>query len=372
VTKLLVQPALCVRPEQMDPSHFHLNTPAGVIDLSTGQMMPPEASFFMTRVTSVSPDFTRPAPRWKQFLKEATGGDPELESYLQRLAGYALTGSNREHMVAFFYGEGGNGKSLFLNCLTAIMGEYAQVAPMDVFVASTYDRHPTDLAGLVGARLVTASETQEGRRWDEAKLKSLTGGDPIKARFMRQDFFTFTPQFTLLFAGNHAPQLANVDAAMKRRMHLVPFTHRPPKPDHELPDKLREEYPQILAWAIEGSVIWNAAGLSAPDVVLSATEEYLEGEDALGRWIADRCVMRSNATVFSKDLYQDWIKWCQETGEKAGLGYSQKRFSQALKTRGLTIWRDTASGLRGFRGIELLVGDYDAVSEFSGTNVIPF
>jgi putative DNA primase/helicase len=107
-------------------------------------------------------------------------------------------------------------------------------------------------------------------------------------------------------------------------------------------------------------------------VVLSATEEYLEGEDALGRWIADRCVMRSNATVFSKDLYQDWIKWCQETGEKAGLGYSQKRFSQALKTRGLTIWRDTASGLRGFRGIELLVGDYDAVSEFSGTNVIPF
>ena len=372
VTKLLVQPALCVRPEQMDPSHYHLNTPAGVIDLSTGQMMPPEASFFMTRVTSVSPDFTRPAPRWKQFLKEATGGDAELESYLQRLAGYALTGSNREHMVAFFYGEGGNGKSLFLNCLTAIMGEYAQVAPMDVFVASTYDRHPTDLAGLVGARLVTASETQEGRRWDEAKLKSLTGGDPIKARLMRQDFFTFTPQFTLLFAGNHAPQLANVDAAMKRRMHLVPFTHRPPKPDHELPDKLREEYPQILAWAIEGAVIWNAAGLSAPDVVLSATEEYLEGEDALGRWIADRCVMRSNATVFSKDLYQDWIKWCQETGEKAGLGYSQKRFSQALKTRGLTIWRDTASGLRGFRGIELLVGDYDAVTEFAGTNVIPF
>lgn len=372
VAKLLVQPALCFRPEQMDAAHFMINTPAGVVDLTTGEVRKAEASYYMTRTTAVSPDFTRPAPRWKQFLREVTGGDVELESYLQRLAGYALTGSTREHMVAFFYGEGGNGKSLFLNTLTAIMGEYSQVAPMDVFVASTYDRHPTDLAGLVGARLVTASETQEGRRWDEAKLKSLTGGDPIKARFMRQDFFTFIPQFTLLFAGNHAPQLANVDAAMKRRMHLVPFTHKPPKPDHELPDKLREEYPQILAWAVQGAIVWNVAGLCAPDVVLSATEEYLDGEDALGRWLKDRCVVRQNATVFSKDLYQDWIKWCQETGEKAGLGYSQKRFSQALKTRGLTLWRDTASGLRGFQGIELLVGDYDAVTEFAGTNAVPF
>lgn len=368
VAKLLVQPSLCFRPEQMDASHFHINTPGGVVDLTSGEMLAPDPTFYMTRTAAVTPDFNRPAPRWKQFLKEATGGNAELESYLQRLAGYALTGSTREHMVAFLYGEGGNGKSLFLNTLTTIMGDYSQVAPMDVFVASGFDRHPTDLAGLVGARLVTASETQEGRRWDEAKLKSMTGGDPIKARFMRQDFFTFTPQFTLLFAGNHAPQLANVDAAMKRRMHLIPFTHRPPKPDPELPDKLREEHAQILAWAIQGAIIWNVAGLSPPDVVLDATEEYLEGEDALGRWLADRCVERENATVFSKDLYHDWIKWCQETGEKAGLGYSQKRFSQALKTRGLTLWRDTASGLRGFRGIELLVGDYDAVTDFAGVS----
>src|SRR5690606_24777964 len=138
-------------------------------------------------------------------------------------------------------------------------------------VSSTFDRHPTEVASLAGARLVTASETQEGRRWDEARIKLLTGGDRIPARLMRQDSFYFTPRFTLLFAGNHAPQLSTVDAALARRMHIVPFVHKPKAPDVELPEKLRAEYPAILRWAMEGAALWNIGGLMAPESVVGAT-----------------------------------------------------------------------------------------------------
>lgn len=150
-------------------------------------------------------------------------GHQELIDYLQRVLGYSLAGITREHALFFLYGTGANGKSVFINTVAGVLADYHKTAPIETFTASQSDRHPTDLAGLRGARLVTATETEEGRPWAESKIKVLTGGDKVAARFMRQDFFEFVPSFKLLVGGNHMPSLRSVDEAMRRRIHSFHF-----------------------------------------------------------------------------------------------------------------------------------------------------
>ena len=205
-----------------DRDPWLLNTPKGVVDLRSGAVAAHDPLLHMTKTAGASA--AGDCPVWMEFLDTVTGGDADLQAYLQRMAGYCLTGVTTEHALFFLYGTGANGKSVFANTLTAIMGDYATVAAMDMFMATHGDRHPTDMAGLRGARIVTSIETEQGSRWAESKLKALTGGDKITARFMRQDFFEFTPQFKLLIVGNHKPSIRNVDEAMKRRLHMVPFT----------------------------------------------------------------------------------------------------------------------------------------------------
>jgi putative DNA primase/helicase len=199
-------------------------------------------------------------PRWLTFLDEATGKDVELIGFLQRWCGYCLTGDIREHALVFCYGPGGNGKTVMLNTISGILGDYAKTAAMETFVASQFEHHPTDLAMLCGARLVTAAETEEGRAWAETKIKQLTGGDPISARFMRQDFFTYRPHFKLMIIGNFEPALRNVDDAARRRFNVMPFTRKPPVVDKTLEDKLHSEWSGILRWMIEGCP-WNGSAL---------------------------------------------------------------------------------------------------------------
>jgi len=187
----------------------------------------------LTKITAVAPGGE--CPLWLKFLGEITGSDEELQGFLQRFAGYSLTGSILEHAVFFFYGTGTNGKGVFLNTLTSVLADYAAVAPIEAFVVTQGERHPTDLAGLRGARLVTAQETERGRRWAESKIKALTDGDPITARLMRQDFFTYLPTFKLAIAGNHKPSLGAVNAAIRRRLHLIPCTVRSPGPIRSCP-----------------------------------------------------------------------------------------------------------------------------------------
>ncbi len=199
-----------------------LATPTGTLDLKTGKLCAPAPADHINRCTSVGPE-TGAAALWLRFMDQATNGDAELQRFLQQIAGYCLTGITREHALFFLYGPGGNGKGTFVNTLARIMGDYAIAAAMDVFTASKYDRHPTDLADLSGARLVSASETEEGRAWAESRIKQLTGGDPIKARFMRRDFFQYQPEFKLVFLGNHKPVLNNVDDAARRRFDVTPL-----------------------------------------------------------------------------------------------------------------------------------------------------
>ncbi|MEF9387777.1 phage/plasmid primase, P4 family [Ralstonia solanacearum species complex bacterium KE056] len=335
---------------EWDADPWLLNTPGGVVDLRTGRQRPPDRDDRMTKITTATPGGD--CPIWRQFLAEVTGGDAELQAYLQRMAGYALTGSTQEHALFFLYGTGANGKSVFLNTLSTILGDYAANAAMDTFMETRTDRHPTDMAGLRGARFVAAIETEQGRRWAESKVKNLTGGDKISARFMRQDFFEFFPQFKLFVAGNHKPAIRNIDEAMKRRLHLIPFTVTvpPERRDKHLQQKLLAERDGILAWAVQGCLDWQRLGrLDPPQQVLDATEEYFEAEDALGRWLDERCVREANAKSLTAELFNDWKPWAEAAGEFAG---SQKRFADLLLTRGVEKWRNTA-GLRGFRGIGL-------------------
>src|SRR4029077_1191921 len=180
-----------------------------------GEVCPHNPDNKLTKISGIAPDWNCPTPLWTRFLATVTQDNAELIAFLQRMAGYSLTGSIQEHALFFLYGTGANGKSTFLNAITACAGDYHRVAPIETFTASKTDRHPTELAGLRGARLVTAVETEEGRRWDEAKIKALTGGDTVPPGFMRQDFFDFKPQFKLIIAGNHKPGLRSVDEAIR-------------------------------------------------------------------------------------------------------------------------------------------------------------
>ena len=344
------------KPDDWDADPWALNTPAGIVDLRSGALHPHDRAALCSKMTAVAPSEAE-RPRWRKFLDDVTAGDVELQEFLARVAGYGLTGSTREHALFFLYGTGANGKGTFLNTLTAILGDYAKVAAMETFTDSHTDRHPTELAMLKGARTVTAQETAEGRCWAESRIKALTGGDPVTARFMRQDFFTYTPQFKLLIAGNHKPGLRNIDEAIRRRFHLLPFTVRiPPEArDPNLFDKLREEWPAILGWALEGCLQWQAEGLNPPSVVVEATAEYFDDEDSFGRWLDECCIRDPMAHETTRDLYAAWSTWAQRSGMSAG---SEPKFRSALKARGFVSKREAGTGRGGFAGIRLLRNDY--------------
>jgi len=252
----------------------------------------------------------------------------------------------------FGSGSGGNGKSVFLNTVTGILADYAVTAAMDTFTASFGDRHPTELAMLRGARLVTASETEEGRLWAESKIKQMTGGDPITARFMRQDHFTFRPTFKLTIIGNHQPVLRNVDEAMRRRLKILPFNRRPAYPDLHLEQKLKAEWPGILRWMIEGCLDWQRTGLASAAGVTTATAEYFAEQDLLAQWLEETCDVEPDNNAkweTSSDLFASWCIYAKAAGEEPG---TMKRFGPALRQKGLRPFR--TMNHRGFRGIQLL------------------
>ena len=327
-----------------------LGVPGGVVDLANGTLREAAPEDYITRRASVAPSPSCATPVWDAFIQFVTDGDPEFAGFLQRMCGYCLTGSVEEQVLFFLYGPGGNGKSVFIDVLARILGDYWQNAAMDTFIDTGRHDHPTDLAMLRGARLVTAQETQSGRRWHETRIKQLTGSDPVTARFMRADFFTYRPQFKLVFCGNHKPSLANVDDAIRRRMRLMPFDQIVPEDrrDVRLLDKLMGEGPGILNWMLEGCLAWQAQGIGTCDRVEQATQDYLNEEDLLGSWIEECCHLSPDAFAASSSLFAHWSRWAERAGERVG---SQKAFSQALQQRGFQPVRQQRR--RGFVGISI-------------------
>jgi putative DNA primase/helicase len=355
-----VDPRIAASVEQWDADPWLLNTPGGVVDLRTGAMRAHAPEDYMTKITAVAPDTSCPTPLWHEFLDKVTNGDRDFRSYLIRTSGYSLTGSTREHALFFLYGPGGNGKTTWLTTVSRIMGDYHCTAPVDTFTDTGMERHPTELAMLRGARLVTATETEEGRRWAESRIKTLTGGDRIQARFMRQDFFEFDPQFKLVIAGNHKPGLRSVDEAIRRRMNVLPFVVKIPEAerDKELTAKLEAEWPGILAQMIAGCIEWQRIGLAPPKTVMDATEKYLEEEDAIGKWlqerlVEERLVKEVDGWVSFSSLHFDWKQWAEANGEKVS---SAKWLSARLEAMKFSP-RRSPKGAAGFCGLAWVLSD---------------
>ena len=336
------------RIEDYDAHPLLLNTPGGVVDLKSGDMAPHDRARKFLKVSGATPS-SAPCPTWARCLADWSGGDAELVSYLQRLVGYSLRGDNQEHAVVFMHGPGSNGKSVFLRVLQSMHGDYNQSASHSVFTATKQEEHPTALASLMGARLASIPEVPAGARFNEEALKRASGGDELTARFMRQDFFTFIPQFLPLIVGNNEPSTRDVGESMRRRLIVLPFDFTVPKDqrDKGLFDKLRGELDAIMGWAVAGHLQYLERGLDPPAKVLAATEEYFADNDRIGQFLERSTRTVPGGRVGASMLYGEYVEWLRGAGEHPE---SQRRFTQELRRRG--IGSAKTSKARFYSGIE--------------------
>jgi putative DNA primase/helicase len=350
-------PTVAVTHKHFDIDPMILGTPAGPVDLRTGKLLPSDPSLLISRCTSVGPTEGRPE-KFLAFLLQSNGGNAAMVDFLQVVLGYMLTGLTVEQALFFIHGDGGNGKGVFINIIRRIFGNYAVTAAMETFTASKHDAHPTGLAMLNGPRLVTASETERGKPWAESRIKQLTGGDEISARFMRGDFFSFAPKFKLLIIGNFAPELSTVDDAMKRRINIIPFIWKPEQTNINLEQEIEDEFPQILNWMIHGCLLWQSGGLARPDAVIDATRDYFEDQDVFGQWLDEFCETGPTFATPSQELFHNWSLFADDMHEPAG---NMKGFGAAMSKRGFRNSRASSGDrLRSWKGLRLQTIEDDA------------
>jgi putative DNA primase/helicase len=327
--------------EELNRDLYALNVQNGVIELHTGELRKHRQTDFITRCCPVAYDSKAEAPKWGAFLRRIFADDVAVIDFVQRAAGYSLTGDIGEQCLFILHGSGANGKSVLLEVLGHMLGAYAKQAAPDLLLAKTQDRHPTEIADLFGSRLVTAIETSEGRRLAEALVKQMTGGDKMKARFMRQDFFEFDATHKLWLATNHKPQVRGTDYAIWRRIRLIPFEVTIPKEEQVkgLAGKLlAEEAPGILAWMVRGCLAWQREGLTPPSKVIDATEAYREEMNVLAGFLDECCKINQDPhktqlfTTTAKELYEVYKQWCDRNGEHPE---TQRSFGMRLTERGL-------------------------------------
>jgi len=344
-----------IKPSDFDANPWLLNVTNGTIDLRTGELRPHCRKDYITRIIPIEYDPNAKAPRWGEFLYEIMDGNEELISFLQRTVGYSLTGDVSEQVLFMCYGIGANGKTVFLRTLLALFGPYGKQVEPRLLLKSAREEHPTAIADLFGVRLAVAVEIGEGERFNEPILKWLTGGEIIKARFMRQDYFAFEPTHKFWIATNHKPTIRGTDLAIWRRIRLIPFNVVIPeeKRDPRLAEKLRTELKGILAWAVRGCLEWQKKGLAEPDEVKLATQRYREEQDVLAAFLSECCILHPRAEVPARDLYEAYVKWCVENGERVE---SQRQFGMRLTERGFERYRGTGGTYR-WRGIGLKSGD---------------
>lgn len=349
--------------DRLDAKPLHLNTPGGIVDLTTGKTTPCNPAELHTRSTSVAPDATAATPRWKQFLADTFGESTEIADFVQRLAGYSASGDTRFHILPFLNGPGGNGKSVFLDVLRIILGDYAASAP-NTFLMAGQQQHETEVARLQGLRLVIVSEVNQDARFDEAKMKLTTGGDALTARFMRQDHFTFEPTHHLWLMGNHLPAVKAGGDSFWRRLRLIPFTRSVP-PERKIEGLARiladQEGPGILAWMVAGAVDVFAKGLREPAAVMAFTETYAEEEDSLARFMGDCCHLGGgvHVTINTSKLRSAYDDWCRAEGE---LPLKPQVFGRELRAR-FGIEQKRSNGRRLYLGVSLLTLDEDEADD---------
>ncbi|WP_324730252.1 phage/plasmid primase, P4 family [Lysinibacillus fusiformis] len=316
-----------------DRHKYLLNIENGVVDLKTGKLQPHDRELSLTKIANITFDETAKCPEWLSFLEQIFQGDKELIEYMQRLIGYSLTGEISEQIMIFLIGGGSNGKSTFINTIKDLMGEYGKQAKSDTFIKKKETGANNDIARLVGSRFVSAIESEDGEQLSEAFVKQITGGEPVLARFLRQEYFEFIPEFKVFFTTNHKPVIKGVDEGIWRRIRLIPFNLQLPKEkrDLKLPEKLSLEMSGILNWAIEGCLKWQQNGLNEPRIVMKATGDYKEDMDILGPFMFERCHKQINAKIEAKELYEVYSNWCYKNGEHQ---LKNRAFYRILESQG--------------------------------------
>jgi putative DNA primase/helicase len=336
---------IVLRADDLDRDPFLLACANGTLDLRSGELRRPDPDDLITLGNDVAYDPDATCPRWDRFLEEVFDEDEELIGFVQRLAGYSLSGDVREQIVAVLHGGGNNGKDTLIKPLMRVVGEQAETSPMDTFTRVRDRAVRNDLARLHRARLVIASESAEGRRLDEPTIKLVSGGGRVAARFLYGEFFEFTPQFKVWLITNHRPRVEGDDDAIWRRLRLIPFNVSfLGREDKELDGKLEAELPGILAWAVRGCLEWQRDGLGLPPAVEQATREYRVDEDVLGTFIAERCILEDE--IQPAELREAYDAFCSEIGERQ---LTAAVFGKRLARRG--IRREGPNG--AYRGITL-------------------
>lgn len=351
LTLASTEEGIVVTPDDLDADPYLVNCRNGVLDLRTGNLAPHEPGLLLTRMTGAAFDPGAPTPEFTKFL-ERVQPDEAMQRYLARLLGHSLEGRVVTHVLPIFHGAGANGKSTLTSAVLAALGDYAAPADPELLTAKTFDAHPTGTADLCGLRLAVLHESNAGRRLAEGTVKRLTGGDRIKARRMREDFWWFTPSHTFLMLTNHKPIVGGTDEGIWRRLRLVPWDVVIPdeERDEELGDRLALELDGVLAWLAAGYRDWHEHGLRDPDQVVKATDAYRAESDALGRFLAEQCMDHGN--VGSTDLYKAWESWAISEGEDL---MSQTAMAKALQDKGYENY--TVNGRRRWRGLGLTTDD---------------
>lgn len=345
------EPGIPLRLTACDADPWLLNCENGTIDLRAGTLRPHDRADACTKIAGCAFDPGADCAMFDDFLDEITGRDVDLYNYLWRFIGYALTGLVSEQSLHFLHGAGANGKSVLCEIVLAMLGDYGLVASPDLIMARRHGGIPNDVARLRGVRLAVMNETSQGSRFDEAKLKDLTGGDTLSARFLREEYFDFKPTHKLVIRGNHKPTIHGTDDGIWRRLRLVPFNVAIPaeRQDPHLLDKLRDELPGILAWAVRGCLEWQRNGLKPPAIVTDAVSRYREESDTLGRFIAECCEVRKLAEVKSSAFFSRYQQFCEQSSER---WLSTKDLPLEMERRGFGWKRTNRGGL--FLGIELV------------------
>jgi putative DNA primase/helicase len=347
------EPGIPASLNDFDADPWLLNLANGTLELRTSALRSHQRRDLISNIVEVDFDPKADCDLWDSFLWRVTDKSEELYHYLRRFVGYLLVGDTSDQSLHFLYGLGANGKSVFCEVLLRLLGEYAVAASPDLIMLRRHGGIPNDVARLRGIRAALMNETTQGAKFDEAKLKDLTGGDTLSARFLHQEFFDFKPTHRIVIRGNHKPAINGTDDGIWRRLRLVPFTVTipPAEQDRGLLGKLQTELPGILNWALQGCRQWQQEGLKPPDIITEAVRKYREESDTLGRFIAEQCEARALAQVKSSALFKRYQQYAEQAGER---WIPSKDFPAEMERRGFTYKRDR-TGTRLYLGIELPV-----------------
>jgi putative DNA primase/helicase len=318
----------------------------GVLDLAAQTCRPGDQADMMSLQLGVAYDPQATCPRWEQFLEEVFGGNAELIAYIQRAVGYSLTGDVREQKLFLCFGDGNNGKSVLLDVLSSLLGEYAATAAFSTFDADRRSEQTNDLANLKGKRLVVISETNAGKRLDEGRVKAMTGlRDKITCRFLYKEEFSYTPECKIWMAMNHPPVVRNIDRGIWRRLDIIRFEQDfTGREDRTLPTKLQAELPGILNWALRGLHAWQQRGLDPPPCVQLATAEYKQSSDVVGQFLDEYTVNDPAGWITAQDLYNDFEHWSRNRGDHKPMQYPS--FGKVITSKGYTSRRATISSVK--------------------------